>query len=187
MATIGTDEGEPTRERRSWGRVAAILVPCVLFLGLLGYALMQTGTAPQPGDQAPPFEGQLLLGDGTLALDELEGRPVFINFWWSGCEPCKDEAPALKRAVETYGDEVAFVGINVRDARGDAVRFAEEYKLDYPHVFDDTLTIYRDYGLAGQPESFFIDRSGEIVEHVAGPIDEAGLITELNILVNRGG
>jgi thiol-disulfide isomerase/thioredoxin len=186
MATIGTEEGQPTQEGRSWGRVAAILVPCLLFLGLLGYALMQTGSAPQPGDQAPAFEGSLLSG-GSLALDDLEGRPVFMNFWWSRCEPCKDEAPALKNAMEVYGDEVAFVGINVRDLRDDAIRFADEYHLDYPHIFDDTLTIYRDYGLTGQPESFFIDRNGEIVEHVAGPIDEAGLDTLLGVLVSRGG
>ncbi|HYN35835.1 MAG TPA: TlpA disulfide reductase family protein [Actinomycetota bacterium] len=187
MATIGTEEGHATRGGRSWGRVALILVPCVLFLGLLGYGLLQTGSAPQPGDQAPAFEGELLSGDGTLALDDLEGRPVFINFWWSGCAPCKDEAPALKRAAETYGDEVAFVGINIRDLRDDAVRFAEEYELDYPHIFDDSLTIYRDYGLTGQPESFFIDRNGEIVEHVAGPIDETGLNALLDVLVTRGG
>lgn len=187
MATIGTEQGQVTQGERRWGRITLILVPCLLFIGLLAYALLQTGTAPQPGDQAPSFEGRLLSGEGTLALDDLEGRPVFINFWWSGCEPCKDEAPALKRAAETYGDEVAFVGINIRDLEEDAVKFADEYQLDYPHVRDESLTIYRDYGLTGQPESFFIDRNGEIVEHVAGPIDEAGLNTLLDVLVTRGG
>ena len=187
MAKIRVAEGQPTKRGRSWGRVALILVPCVLFVGLLGWALLQTGSAPQPGDQAPDFEGPLLSGEGSLALDDLEGRPVFVNFWWSGCEPCKDEAPSLKKALETYGDEVAFVGINIRDLHADAVQFADEQGLDYPHVRDEFLTIYRDYGLTGQPESFFIDRNGEIVEHVAGPIDESGLNSLLDVLVQRGG
>lgn len=172
---------------RSWVRPVLILVPCVAFFALLVFGLAMTGSAPAPGDQAPAFEGELLSGDGTLALDDLEGKPVFVNFWWSGCEPCKDEAPELERAFEVYGDKVAFVGINVRDARTDALDFAERYNLDYPHVRDEDLDIYREYGLTGQPESFFIDREGEIIEHVAGPLDGEGLSRLLDVLVTRGG
>ena len=186
MARVKDVKSSPTN-KGNVRRAVFILVPCVLFLAVLGYGLLQTGSAPQEGDQAPAFEGPLLTGDGTLALDDLDGRPIFVNFWWSGCEPCKDEAPALKEAYDAYGDDVAFVGINVRDLHEDAVTFAEEYELDYPHVRDETLTIYSDYGLTGQPESFFIDRNGEIVEHIAGPIDEGGLNAMLDVLVQRGG
>ena len=178
---------ESAPRRRAWLRPVLILVPCVAFLGLLTYALVTKGDAPVPGDTAPAFEAPLLSGQGTLALEEFEGKPVFINFWWSGCEPCKDEAPDLERAYELYGDEVAFVGVNVRDARVDALAFAERHDLDYPHVEDDTLDIYREYGLTGQPESFFIDREGEIVEHVAGPVDAESLGRFLDVLVTRGG
>lgn len=185
MATV--EAAERPAIKKNWRRIVFILVPCFLFVAVLGYGLLKTGSAPQPGDPAPHFQGPLLDGGGTFALEELEGRPIFVNFWWSGCEPCKDEAPALKEAHDVYGDDVAFVGINVRDLHEDAERFAAEYNLDYPHVRDESLTIYRDYGLTGQPESFFIDRNGEIVEHVAGPIDEAGLNALLDVLVQRGG
>ncbi len=180
-----TPAAETTRRR--WLRPLLIMLPGVLFVSLLTYALITKGDTPAPGDPAPGFEAPLLTGSGTLSLDELDGKPVFLNFWWSGCEPCKDEAPALKRAHEIYGDEIAFVGINIRDARADALEFADRYDLDYPHVEDDTLTIYRDYGLTGQPESFFIDRDGEVVEHVAGPVDETSLTRLLDVLVTRGG
>ena len=178
---------ESAPRRRAWLRPVLILVPCALFVGLLTYALATKGDAPVPGDQAPSFEAPLLSGEGTLSLHDFEGKPVFINFWWSGCEPCKEEAPALRRAHAIFGDDVAFVGVNVRDARVDAVAFADHYRLDYPHVEDDTLDIYRDYGLTGQPESFFIDRDGEIVEHVAGPIEASALTRLLDVLVTRGG
>ena len=181
-ATAGT-----VVRRRTWVRPVLILLPCVAFLGLLVFALVTKGTAPVAGDEAPAFEGPLLSGEGTLALDDLEGRPIFVNFWWSGCKPCKDEAPDLERAYDIYGDEIAFVGINVHDARTDALAFAESYNLDYPHVRDEGLEIYRRYGLTGQPESFFIDRDGEIVEHVAGPLDGEGLGRLLDVLVTRGG
>jgi cytochrome c biogenesis protein CcmG/thiol:disulfide interchange protein DsbE len=169
---------------RKW-RVVAILVPAVAFVGLLAYATMQERGAPDPGDRAPGFEGPLLGEEGSLALSDLEGRPVLLNFWWSGCEPCKDEAPALRRAERAYGDEVAFVGINIRDAESDALEFAHNERLTYPHVRDEALQIYDDYGLTGQPESFFIDSDGVVVQHVAGPMFESDLTSLLNVLVAR--
>ena len=172
---------------RNWLRITLILVPCLSFVALLAYGIIAKGDALALGDQAPAFEAPLLEGGGTLALEDLAGKPVFLNFWWSGCEPCKNEAPVLVRAEKIYGDEIAFVGVNVRDGLDDAVAFADKYNLDYPHVRDESLKIYRDYGLTGQPESFFIDRDGEIVEHVAGELSEESLGRSLDVLVTRGG
>ncbi len=180
-------ESSRPKDGRRWLRVVLVLVPCIAFLGLLGFGVVKTGSAPGPGEEAPDFEAPLLTGNGALALDDLRGKPVFINFWWSGCEPCKDEAPALRRAHEVYGDEVEFVGVNIRDARTDAIAFAEDQGLDYAHVRDDALDIYREYGLTGQPESFFIDDKGIVVEHIAGPVDEEGLRGILDVLVSRSG
>lgn len=174
----------PTRSR---GRIALILTPCLLFVSLLTYGIIAKGHAPLPGDQAPAFEAPMLDGGGTLALDDFKGKPVFLNFWGSWCEPCKEEAPILARAEKLYGGDVVFVGVNIRDGLNDAIAFAQKYNLDYQHVRDDSLTIYGDYGLTGQPESFFIDRDGEVVEHVAGPLSEENLARALDVLVARDG
>jgi cytochrome c biogenesis protein CcmG/thiol:disulfide interchange protein DsbE len=57
----------------------------------------------------------------------------------------------------------------------------------YPHVRDDGLKIYQDYGLTGQPETFFVDAQGIIVEHVNGPLSQDALDQLLNVLVSRSG
>jgi cytochrome c biogenesis protein CcmG, thiol:disulfide interchange protein DsbE len=172
-------------ERRSY-RVALWVVPAVVFLGLLAWGLTGASGPPGPGDDAPAFSAPTLDGE-TLALDDLEGRPVLLNFWASWCVPCEDEAPMLRRAVARYGDRVAFVGINIRDARSDATEFVDRYRLDYPHVRDDALTIYSDYGLTGQPESFLIDAGGRIVEHVPGAFASESDLFALLDEVTTGG
>ena len=164
-----------------------ILVPAVAFIALLGVATARRGDPPGPGDAAPSFEAPALVGDGTLALSELRGRPVVLNFWASWCVPCEDEAPLLRRAWQQYRDEVAFVGIDIRDSRSEALAFVEKYDLGYPHVRDEALQIYDDYGLTGQPETFFIDHEGEIVEHVNGPLFADTLFPLLDVLVARRG
>jgi cytochrome c biogenesis protein CcmG/thiol:disulfide interchange protein DsbE len=174
-----------TTSRSRVRRLVLFLLPAVAFVALLGYGITQRGTTPAEGGAAPDFSAPLLAGSGELKLSELRGKPVFVNFWWSGCEPCKEEAPLLSAAAERYGDDVFFLGINIRDARSEALDFAGTEGLDFAHVRDEGLDIYRRWGLTGQPESFFIDSDGIIVEHVPGQLDQESLLQFLDVLVAR--
>ena len=164
-----------------------MILPAVLFVALLGLAVVNQGGTPEPGEKAPDFSAPLLMGTGSLSLDDLAGKPAVLNFWASWCEPCKDEAPLLRRAHDEYGDRVTFVGIDIRDARSDALQFVTDHDLDYQHVRDEDLEIYDDYGLTGQPETFFLDENGVIIEHVNGPIFKDTLYELLDLLVARNG
>ncbi|MFM8484389.1 MAG: TlpA family protein disulfide reductase, partial [Actinomycetota bacterium] len=57
-----------------------------------------------------------LAGDAVDSRSLIDGRPLLINFWFSNCQPCKREMPALQVAFRTYGDRVRFVGINAQDS-----------------------------------------------------------------------
>jgi cytochrome c biogenesis protein CcmG/thiol:disulfide interchange protein DsbE len=161
------------------------LIPALAFVGLLVVGLVLKSEAPGIGDPAPTFEGELLDGSGTFSSEELAGRPVLVNFWASWCIPCRDEAPMLSAAEERYGDRVAFVGINIRDGLDDARAFAAERHLDFVHVRDPDQSIYDDFGLTGQPETYFLDDEGRVVEHVPGPLTEDRLFTLLDSLAAR--
>jgi cytochrome c biogenesis protein CcmG, thiol:disulfide interchange protein DsbE len=168
--------------RRAW-----ILVPAFAFIALLTFGLLRSGGAPEIGDMAPDFTAERLNGEGTLSLEELRGRPVLVNFWASWCGPCKDEAPMLRNAHERFGNQVHFLGVDIRDARGEAREFVRRYGLDYEHVRDERLEIYDDYGLTGQPETFLIDANGRIVQHISGPLlSENDLVVLLEGLLTRG-
>lgn len=181
------DDPAAVSARRSWGRIAAFVVPAVILLVILAVAVARTNPPPQPGDPAPAFEAPLLDGEGTLALSDLRGKPVVLNFWASWCAPCVQEAPVLEQAYERYGDEVAFVGVNIRDARSGALAFSARYGAGYPDVRDEGRRIEGAYGLTGQPETFFIDADGSIAEHVAGPIvDEDVMMRLVGAIARRG-
>ncbi len=174
-----------TRVRR---RVVLFVAPAVAFIALLAYGVVKAPTAPQIGERAPAFSAPLLAGGGTASLQDYEGKPLVINFWASWCEPCKAEAPLLEEAHDAYEGQISFLGVDVRDARSDARAFVAEYGVGYPSVRDETRSIYRAYGLTGQPETFLVDSEGIVIDHVAGPLlRREELFTMLDILVSRDG
>lgn len=177
-------QGVAARPRRA-RRLALILLPAAVFIAIFGVYLFRDARKPVVGSTAPDFTAPYLEEAGSFRLSSLRGKPVLLNFWASWCAPCEDEAPLLQEAYARYGDDVEFVGIDIRDARDDAIGFVEDYDLTYPQVRDEVLRVYTQYGLLGQPESFFIDQDGVVVQHVKGPLREEVLYQYLDVLVSR--
>jgi cytochrome c biogenesis protein CcmG/thiol:disulfide interchange protein DsbE len=181
------------------GRIAALLVAGG-FIALLVYGVLTKAPDATIDDNlaraqttpAPPFElGMLQRGelgpvlaprigaaitDGRLALRELRGTPVVLNFWASWCTPCREEAPRLQRAWRDGRDDgVLFLGLNMQDITDDARLFMRTFRIDYPNVRDPGNRVAQSYGVTGLPETFFISRSGDVVGHVVGVVSPAQL------------
>lgn len=147
-----------------------------LLLALLVWKLAQgSGKEAAVGKPAPNFTLRRLDGAGHLSLASLRGKVVVLNFWASWCYPCKQEAPALAAAAKRWADHVVVLGVDVNDSVRYARRFARKYGLTYPLVHDNHNVTSPKYGLTALPETFFIDRSGKVVEHVAGEVKAADI------------
>ena len=167
------------RTKRYWVRAGLIVGPAVAIIALLVWATFTKGSAPQPGDAAPKFTAERLDGSGSLALEDFDGKPVLINFWASWCVPCEDEAPVFDTMAEQFEGEVAFLGVNIKDAPSDARAFEQRFDVGYPSVRDTGRTIEDDYGLTGQPETFLISADGTIAEHIPGAVTDAAYLQGL--------
>jgi len=124
---------------------------------------------------APDFTLRRLDGSGDLSLASLRGKPVVLNFWASWCYPCNKEAGTLEAASHDWAGKATFVGVDVREPTGDARGFMRKYGLSYPLVHDNRDKMWPTWGLAGLPETFFVDGRGRVVAHVIGQVSTADL------------
>ena len=135
-------------------------------LGAVTFALWRGGSVPAPlerGRPAPPFELADLDGSSRLGLSDLRGRVVLLNFWATWCKPCEDEMPAMERLYRALrGSEFEILAISV-DADAEAVaRFRDRLGLSFPILLDPGSEVSRTYQTTGYPESFLIDRAGNL-------------------------
>jgi cytochrome c biogenesis protein CcmG/thiol:disulfide interchange protein DsbE len=163
-------------------RVAQViaLVGVAALLGLLIWRVAfkdNSGAADELAQgklvEAPAFTLDRLDRQGRLALEDLKGKAVVVNFWASWCIPCRDEAPVLQKTYERYRDQgLVVLGVDVNDFKADARRFMKRYGITYPVVYDGKGSTVGKWGVRGFPETFFVDRSGTLVgERIEGAVD----------------
>ncbi len=132
---------------------------------------------------AADWSGVSESGD-NLSSDQLAGVITVINFWYAGCAPCRVEMPELIELQDQFlGDEVQFIGVNVRDTSETALAFARQVKLNFPSVMDAKTgsVVLAFTGVVtpqAVPTTLVIDSEGNVSARVLGRIDK-GILEEL--------
>lgn len=174
-------------------RMITVIVMGVAFVGLLYAATRPLGSDAQPsiyiigsaragmqigqiapGSRKAPGSPRLALTDADgapVALGGFAGRPVWIIFWKTACQPCEAEAPDIAAAyAEHQSDGLVILGINAWDTV-EAVRdYTSEHSLKYPIAIDPAGSFIGAYGAWGAPTHYFIDSAGIIEARQFGPM-----------------
>ena len=156
--------------------------------------LDQPGVYQEPGiGTNAPVVGKQLKNANVRALDDqvvetaslfTTGKPVLINYWFSNCQPCKREMPALQAAFEKFGDRVSFVGINTQDSPEVARSFVNDIGVTYEILRDPNGDSIVANGVSIFPTTFFVNAAGTIIKQVSGELtadDIEAAFTEMGV------
>ena len=127
---------------------------------------------PVRGEPAPDFELRTSEGE-LLTLSDLRGSVVWVNFWATWCRPCRRELPDIEKVYdEKHADGLEVLAVNYDETASDARDYFDEVGLDLPMLLDSEGSVYDQYRLQGLPDSFFIDRDGNIAAIQYGYLTE---------------
>ncbi|HEY0663341.1 MAG TPA: TlpA disulfide reductase family protein [Thiobacillaceae bacterium] len=143
-----------------------IAIAALTLVGALAYALLEKPAAPAA--TFTTLEGK------SIALADLRGKVVLVNFWATSCPGCVKEMPGLVETYRQYKDrgfEVVAVAMSY-DPPNYVANFVETRKLPFPVALDVNGEHARAFGnVQVTPTAFIIDKDGRILEQTLGELD----------------
>jgi DsbE subfamily thiol:disulfide oxidoreductase len=109
----------------------------------------------------------------TYSLADLKDSVVFVNFWATWCQPCREEMPSLQALYTQFKDRKGFrmATILYRDDYQRAMAYMKENNYEFPVLLDSNERTAKSYGVTGVPETYILDRKGILKEKMIGPFD----------------
>ena len=125
---------------------------------------------PLVGSPAPQFS--VTDADRTVALKDLRGQVVVLNFWATWCPPCVEEMPSLvQMQKQLKGSGVTVLAVSLDDDARQYHSFLEKNKVDLLTVRDPRQQSNELYGTFKFPETYIIDRQGVLRRKFIGAVD----------------
>jgi len=129
---------------------------------------------PAVGRPAPDFTLTTLEGE-TLALSELRGTPVVLDFWATWCGACPREMPGLQAAAQRFEGQVLVVGVDQGEDSQTVQDFVTDMGVTFPIPLDSDFAVSDVYNVRGLPTTFFVDDKGVIRHLWAGEMNAVTL------------
>ncbi len=113
------------------------------------------------------YQGQDVVGGQTLALSDMRGQPIVLNFWAGLCPPCRAEMPEFQSFADEYAGRTLVLGVDLGPffslgSQDDAVKLLNDLSVTYPAGYTEDANVVRELGVLGLPATFFVNPDGSL-------------------------
>lgn len=139
----------------------------VLLINCSSSPQSRTSQSAELGKAAPDFT-LTDAGGKHVSLSDFKGKVVLLNFWATGCGPCKVEIPWFVELQNSYKSRgFAVLGVSMDEDGWKVVRpFVKDKAMNYRVIIGNEYISRLYGGIDSLPMSFIIGRHGDIAfEH----------------------
>src|SRR6516164_10324540 len=107
-------------------------------------------------------------------LADFEGKVLLVNIWATWCGPCRTEMPALDRLqARLGGSDFEVIPVSIDRGGMEAIRkfYSEIGVRNIAMYIDSSGQVLRQTRALGLPTTLLIDRSGQEIGRVIGPVE----------------
>ena len=152
----------------------AVIIAATGLLALLAFGVLAQGSSDgtldgelahgiHPMAPAANYAMPGLYG-GRKSLLNFRGRILVVNLFAHWCGPCVAEASVLERLQRSLSPRSATVlGVTFEDDSTAAQAFVRANHITYPVLRDGDGSFAHAFGASGIPETYVIDKQGEVV------------------------
>jgi thiol-disulfide isomerase/thioredoxin len=183
-ATTPPPEGTPPPARPKGDFASKALLVLTAVFGVAGLVYLGVMEAHRSklmpdGASTPSFQ-MARYGGGKVALSDLRGKVVMLDFWATWCPPCQEELPSLVKLAKEYeGKGLVFVAAS-RDDEDVKEELVDQFvKRNLPDLApyavyaDDDMA--RAFQIEALPTLYFLDRNGKVTDAVRGMMPESSI------------
>ena len=199
----------PATSRNALGVRVWVLLPLVVFLGLVAFLAVGLNRNPKEipspliGRAAPTFELPVVGSSQPFSSAQFKGRVSLVNLWATWCAGCREEHPLLMALAQQPG--LHMVGLNYKELQASdlsgqspvgpaAVQQAtarqqawlqQQGQAFHVNLLDLDGRVGMDWGVYGLPETYLVDREGVVRFKHAGALTPEVVQQELLPLLKR--
>jgi thiol-disulfide isomerase/thioredoxin len=118
-----------------------------------------------------PFDlGLQDLNGRMVKLSEFKGKIVFLNFWTTWCQACRDEVPLMGKLYDKVKNrDFAMVAVDLQEQASVVEKFVQEFKSSFTVLLDSDGKAKSLFGVGTIPTTFILDKKGRIISSAVGP------------------
>ena len=134
------------------------------------------------GKPLPDFVFKDILGN-TYTPDDIKGKVVVINLWFTSCAPCIEEMPELNKLVKEYenNDAVLFLALALDEKGPRLDTFLETHVFNYNIVPGAQDYVVKKLQASSFPTHIVLDKNSNVVFTLAGYTPQVGELINSSI------
>ena len=111
------------------------------------------------------------LGGGSIDLERLKGKPVWVNFMATWCPSCVDELPLMNGFHVRYADEgLVVVAVDVLEDEDVAADFIRSLNVRFPVGLDRDGSAREAWQAIALPVHYWVDAEGIVRDGALGGV-----------------